>query len=206
MLKSDSIKELATALNLAQKDIGGAKKDSENPFFKSKYADLASVWAACKDGLLKNGLSICQIPKTDGDRVGVETILMHKSGEWIADTFYLKPVKSDPQAAGSALSYARRYALSAFTSVVQEDDDGNEATRPHQTSNQNVSKKTFDQESADSSGGQKIKPYSGTESQKAALTEMLVERNIPVDKWEAIGQKMIGRYSKDINKVILETT
>lgn len=128
MQQSEQINELAAALALAQAEIGGAKKDSSNPFFKSKYADLASVMDACREPLTKNGLSIAQILINEENKVGCETKLMHKSGQWISGKFLLTPTKNDPQASGSAVTYARRYALAAIVGVVQEDDDGNKAS------------------------------------------------------------------------------
>lgn len=128
MDKSDSIKELATALNKAQDEMGGAVKGAANPFFKSKYADLAAVVQAIKEPFAVNGLSYSQFPISKDGLVGVETILMHKSGEFISSELLLSPTKKDPQAAGSAITYARRYALQALAGIPSEDDDGNKAS------------------------------------------------------------------------------
>jgi hypothetical protein len=128
MNKSDSIKELATALNLAQADMSGAKKKAANPFFKSKYADLNAVVDAIRQPFCDNGLSYSQFPLFRDGLVGVETILMHSSGEWISSELLLPMVKQDPQAAGSALTYARRYSLQAIAGIPSEDDDGNAAS------------------------------------------------------------------------------
>ena len=130
MNKSDSIKELATALAKAQGQIKGAVKDSANPFFKSKYADLASVVEAIRTAFAANGLSYIQsVEPSDKDEVRVETTILHSSGEWIGCGVLALPVsKVDAQGYGSALTYARRYSLSAATGVAPEDDDGNAAT------------------------------------------------------------------------------
>lgn len=130
MNKSDSIKELATALAKAQGQIKGAVKDSANPFFKSKYADLASVVEAIRSAFAANGLSYIQsVEPSDKDEVRVETTILHSSGEWIGCGVLALPVsKVDAQGYGSALTYARRYSLSAATGVAPEDDDGNAAT------------------------------------------------------------------------------
>jgi len=125
--KSDSIKELSAALSKAQAEIKGASKDSANPFFKSKYADLASVWDACRDPLTKNGLSVSQPPSADGAKVTVETILMHESGEWMSTALTMTAKDDSPQAIGSTITYARRYALAAMTGVAPDDDDGEAA-------------------------------------------------------------------------------
>lgn len=130
MNKSESIKELATALAKAQGQIKGAVKDSANPFFKSKYADLASVVEAIRSAFAANGLSYVQsVEPSDKDEVRVETTILHSSGEWINCGVLALPVsKVDAQGYGSALTYARRYSLSAATGVAPEDDDGNAAT------------------------------------------------------------------------------
>jgi len=128
--KSESIAELAKALAKAQGEMEAAKKDSANPFFNSHYADLASVRDAIREPFAKNGLAVAQIPAsvaTDGT-VRLSTMLMHASGEWIAGDLTMKAIKNDPQAIGSCLTYARRYALSAITGVATEDDDAEGAT------------------------------------------------------------------------------
>lgn len=128
-MKSDQINELASALSKAQGQIKGAIKDTSNPFFKSKYADLASVWDACREPLSGNGLSVMQT--TIGDdptKVTVVTTLAHTSGQWIQGQLTLMPAKADPQGIGSAITYARRYALAAIVGVAPDDDDGNAAS------------------------------------------------------------------------------
>jgi hypothetical protein len=130
MNKSESIAALAEALAKAQGAMKGAVKDSANPFFKSKYADLASVVEAIRVAFSSNGLSYIQtVQPSDKDEVRVETTLLHSSGEWIACGFLSLPVsKADAQGYGSALTYARRYSLSAAAGVAAElDDDGNAA-------------------------------------------------------------------------------
>jgi hypothetical protein len=130
---SQSIKELATALCKAQAAMKEAKKDAENPGFKrdgkaSKYADLESVWEACKDALTKNGLSVVQGGTIIDGHACLETILLHSSGEFIKSTFRLNATKNDPQGIGSAITYYRRYSLASMVGVVQADDDGNAAS------------------------------------------------------------------------------
>ncbi|PCI53662.1 MAG: single-stranded DNA-binding protein [Alphaproteobacteria bacterium] len=130
MEKSEDIKELATALSKAQGEMGGASKDAANPFFKSKYADLGSVVHALKQPFADNGLSYSQFPIAENDRVGVETILMHKSGQWLSNSVLFKPTKQDVQGAGSVITYARRYSLQALAGIPSEDDDGTAASAP----------------------------------------------------------------------------
>jgi len=124
---SEKVENLFTALNAAQAVMSGAKKDAENPHLRSKYADLASVWDACRGPLTSNGLAVIQMPSSDGPEVTVTTLLTHKSGEWIASDLTLTSDKNTPQGAGSAITYARRYGLSAMAGIAPEDDDGNEA-------------------------------------------------------------------------------
>lgn len=125
MNKSESIKEIATALNKAQAEMSGAKKKETNPFFKSKYADMNAVVDAVRIPFSENGLSYSQFPLFEDGKVGVETILMHSSGEWISSVLLLPMTKQDPQSAGSAITYARRYALQSIAGIPAEDDDGN---------------------------------------------------------------------------------
>lgn len=131
MKTSESIAKIAEAMAIVQKGMQPALKDSANPFFKSKYADLASVSAACKDLMAANGIAVIQSPGECADKqMSLTTRLIHKSGEWIEGTLSIPLPKFDPQAYGSALTYARRYSLAAFAGVVTDDDDGNAATRP----------------------------------------------------------------------------
>lgn len=129
MEKSESIKSLAIAMCKAQSEMGGAHKGANNPFFKSKYADLGSVVEAVKEPFAANGLSYAQFPINDGDKVGVETILMHESGEWLMNSFTVKASKLDAQGAGSVITYCRRYGLQAVAGIPSEDDDGNAASK-----------------------------------------------------------------------------
>lgn len=127
MEQSEQINELAASLSKAQGKITGALKDSSNPFFKTKYADLASVWDACREQLSANGLAVVQTVSGEGEMLRVTTSLIHSSGQWMRDTLPLKPSKSDPQGIGSAITYARRYALAAIVGVAQIDDDAEAA-------------------------------------------------------------------------------
>lgn len=128
--KTASLAKLAVALSKAQAKVENAMKDSTNPHFKSKYADLASVVAACKEALAANGLSVIQIPSADGPKVRVRTILLHESGEYVSGILEMVAQQNTPQSIGSCITYARRYALSAFVGVAPDDDDGNAASPP----------------------------------------------------------------------------
>lgn len=128
MEKSESIKELATAICHFQGAVEKIKKSEINPFFKSKYADLSSILDVIRQPLFENGLSFVQFPKGEHE---LETILMHTSGEWMSECYSMPPVKNDPQGLGSAITYQRRYALGAILGLnIDVDDDGNEASKP----------------------------------------------------------------------------
>lgn len=129
MNKSNELNELGVALAKAQGQIKNAVRDSDNPFFKSRYADLAAVWDVCRKPLSDNGLSIVQSVTSDSDHHYVETMMLHSSGQWINDTVKLTLKADDMQAMGSAITYARRYSLAAFAGVApDDDDDGNAAS------------------------------------------------------------------------------
>ena len=127
MNTSESIKNLAASLCKAQAEMGGAVKDSKNPFFKSDYADLTSVIKAIKEPFANHGLSYTQFPTNDDGRIGVSTLLMHESGEYLEHSYTLPTTKADPQAAGSAITYARRYALQSIAGIPTADDDAESA-------------------------------------------------------------------------------
>jgi hypothetical protein len=126
MKMSETIDQLATALSIAQGQIEDATKSSKNDFYKSKYADLASVRAAVRQPFADNGLSVVQFPRTVSGGVEVETMLLHSSGEFMAETLFM-PVKHEPHPIGSGISYARRYALMSIANLAADDDDGNAA-------------------------------------------------------------------------------
>lgn len=125
---SNDCDKLFAALAKAQAKIQGAHKDKRNPHFQSKYADLASVWDACREALSENGLCVSQILDFDAHNTILVTILGHVSGQSLTSRMPLVMDKPTAQAMGSALTYARRYALAAIVGVAPEDDDGNAAT------------------------------------------------------------------------------
>jgi hypothetical protein len=147
MEMSTSIASLAASLAKAQATIVGAVKDSDNPFYHSKYADLATVWEACRAALTANGLAIIQTPRTTfstapeietftarsgetrsrvkvATTVELTTLLVHASGEWASGTVAAMCANADPQSIGSAITYLRRYGLAALVGIAQVDDDG----------------------------------------------------------------------------------
>jgi hypothetical protein len=125
--KSESIKELASALSKAQGVFENPAFDAKNPHFKSDYASLASVRNAVMPVLSTHGLALLQLlGNTEAGEISCETLLTHESGEWISNVFCIKPTKPDAHGAGSAATYARRYSMMAILGVVgDDDDDGN---------------------------------------------------------------------------------
>jgi hypothetical protein len=132
--QSAEINLLAEAIVTAQTQMQPAIKDSTNPFFKSKYADLSTVWAAVRPFLV-NSIAITQLPMESGNHhIVLDTQLTHVSGQWMRSRITMPVSKDDPQGYGSALTYARRYALGCMTGLVtEEDDDGNAASKPKYT-------------------------------------------------------------------------
>lgn len=130
MKTSENISEISKALAKAQGAIQPAKKDNENGFTKSKYADIASVRESIRSHLCENGLSVWQDVTTNESNVSVHTRLTHISGEWVEFGPLNMPIaKKDAHGIGSAITYGRRYALCSALCLVSEDDDGNEATK-----------------------------------------------------------------------------
>lgn len=131
MNRSDQVNEIFTALAKAQGQIEDASKDSTNPHFKSKYADLAAVRDAIREPLSSNGIAYIQLPRTVAGGVEVETILGHSSGQFISETLMIPLPQMTAQTIGSATSYAKRYALMGMVGIAasEDDDDGNEASR-----------------------------------------------------------------------------
>lgn len=139
MHKSDEINELATAMAAAQGELENATKKAENPAFKRdgqamKYADLAEVLNTVRPVFAAHGLSIVQMPSFADGVAHVETILMHKSGQWISNVASAPVGKQDAQGVGSVITYLRRYSSAAFAGIAQEDDDANASIKPdHKT-------------------------------------------------------------------------
>jgi hypothetical protein len=184
MKRSESISKIAPALLKAQQDMGNAKKDSKNPFYKSSYADLNSVREVVTDPLHQNGVSILQL-NTPGEsgRNFVTTVLLHISGEFISsDTEIICKEANNPQALGSAISYARRYGLSSMLSVGAEDDDGNAASNIKRKS-EIVSNKPLEHAvNQDSSAGEYVIQV-GQKLKGKKLREVSMSELISFAKW-----------------------
>jgi hypothetical protein len=127
MNMSPAVGQLAKALSAAQGEMPGAVKDANNPFFKSKYADISSIKEASQQHLTKHGLAIVCAPSSEGARVTVTTVLMHESGEWISCSLSATAKDESPQSTGSCVTYLRRYGIQSLLNIASEDDDGEAA-------------------------------------------------------------------------------
>ena len=130
-MQSATVGKIAEALCAAQAELPAAIKNGKNPHLKNRYADLNAIYEAARDTLAKHGLAVVQtMQPTDGSRAHVRTTLLHKSGEWIAGELTM-PLdrQGGAQGMGSAITYARRYSLSAIIGIVTEEDDDAEAAQ-----------------------------------------------------------------------------
>lgn len=128
MKTSEATDAINTAMAAVQAKIEGAKKDSNNPHFNKKYADLESCWCACRAALTENHIAVIQAPVKNDRGAEIQTRLAHKSGQWIEDDGLFIPAdRANAHGYGSAMTYARRYALCAMVGICPEDDDGNSA-------------------------------------------------------------------------------
>jgi hypothetical protein len=188
MIMSPSIAKFAPALLKAQSSMGNAVKDSKNPFFKSSYADLNSVREASHPQLNANDIMVLQpMIQKDGKNY-VRTLLLHSSGEYIGSDTEITVAKiNDPQAMGSAITYARRYGLQALVSLGAEDDDGNKAMgfKPGQKEyhDSKKTKETSEQTSPEVTTTTLVDTPKITKSSfRKALTEKVVpDEHIPKD-------------------------
>ena len=183
MNKSESIKELSTALAKFQGEVKNPTNTAQNPFYKSSYAPLNDVLNLVRPILSKNGLSVVQAPSGDGESIIVTTTLLHNSGEYIEfPPLVLKADKATAQGAGSAITYARRYALSAILGISSEDDDdGNHAT--------------WDKEATKEST---VPNKSLTESQFKRLYAIAHAAGINAD---TVGAQVQAKFNKGVNEL-----
>lgn len=129
MKSSEQINEIAAALAKAQGVIENPAKDSKNPHFNSRYADLAAGLNAVRAALSANGIAVVQATSLEGETMMLETKLAHTSGQWISSDYPVCRFPTKHQEAGSALTYARRYSLFSLIGIAGDDDDGNEASK-----------------------------------------------------------------------------
>lgn len=140
----------AQAFLKLQAAIKPAVKDANNPAFRSKYADLGAVWEAVKQPLQDSGFSVIQSPDFDSAEMWLKTTILHISGDKMEGRYPIRPSKQDPQGYGSALTYARRYSISAMLGVIaDDDDDGNAASNVSQRQTATPAKSEVDQDQVD---------------------------------------------------------
>jgi hypothetical protein len=131
MNKSESVKEIAPAFLAAQMKMQPAPKDAKNPHFNSKYSDYESVVTAVRGPLNESDIAFMQPVRVTDAGVEIETVLMHKSGEFYSETLLVPLTRRDAQGVGSAISYGKRYGLQSMCGLPSADDDGNEASAPN---------------------------------------------------------------------------
>lgn len=177
MRTSENIQDIAKALVLAQKEIEPARKNAQNPFYKSKYADLGEVIDAVKSPLNNHGiafLQMCGVGADGGDVV--TTMLLHETGQFIATETKIHAIKQDPQEYGKAISYAKRYALQAALGLATEDDDGNSASGK-----------------SDQHKAQQKAPAKQTANPEPPKVEIVTDNKVLNDAWTAFQQTHAGK-------------
>lgn len=195
---SAEIGKLAEALAMAQGSMENAAKSSANPFFKSKYADLAEVWNTIREPLSKNGLSVVQAPVgIDGRSVKIMTMLLHKSGQYVRTVTTIPCAKSDAQGIGSALTYGRRYALSALVGIAQEDDDGNAAVQHSAATPRRQARRT--------PPAKKVASPEQVEAMKKALEEKMSGINIE-DFCQTVYKRPLAELTETEANSVIERT
>jgi hypothetical protein len=140
MKTSENVNDIFLALIKAKETLTNAPKNATNPFFKSNYADLATVLDTINCPLKENGLMILQSPCSIEGNLGLTTRIIHVSGQWVEESFPIPLTKNDPQALGSAVTYSRRYSLAAMMGITQEDDDGHSAVETIDDIKKNIDK------------------------------------------------------------------
>ncbi len=192
MRTSESIKNIAKAMAQFQAEVKNPANTADNPFFKSKYAPLNDVLNLVRPILTKHGLSVLQSPSGDGEHITVTTLITHESGEWIeSDPLTLKAEKANAQGVGSAVTYARRYALSAMLGISSEDDDdGNYASSAKDKQNEQTDAQTSKTEE---------------KATKEQLNKIYVEANRLGLSADIMKELIADRYKKSSSKELTKT-
>jgi hypothetical protein len=190
MEHSEQIELLATALNKVQQTELFALTDKENPFFKSKYADLSSVWSVARKPLTENGLSVSQTMDkgSNGDPV-IITTLFHNSGQWLRGRLEIPAPKKDPQSFGAAITYGRRYSLAAILGICPEDDDAESAMKRNNNSKKKASKPAPKKETKTQKGDD-----AATQAQYKKLYAMLKNNGFEDDDVELFKDFLKDKY------------
>ena len=185
MNTSETIGALATALCEAQGEFEAVEKSAANPFFKSKYADLASIIEATAPVLHKHGLSITQAVDWDGEHDLLTSRLTHTSGEYMQSTMRLFLVKTDPQGQGSAVTYARRYQIQSMLNLRTVDDDANSASS-NTPAPATTTRRKAPAPVADSDTGEVVDPNLATPKQLGFIAKLFVDKGFSDDHTERI--------------------
>lgn len=219
---SANIGALAAALAAAQGEMEPAPKDSVNPHFKSRYADLASCVRVAGPVLAKHGLAVVQAPLVDTatGMVGLVTRLLHKSGEWIESDYWCKPRDLSPQSVGASITYLRRYAYCAMTGLVSDDDDAESAQPSHGHGDRRESRRDAppprepeQRRAAPRQGSPAGAPpandkpaeasiYTGTSEQAQQIEKILEKRKVPKALWPEIDEQLRGKPSTALWDII----
>ena len=193
---SPTVGKIGAALAAAQKQIANPKADSPNPFFKSKYADLAAVIDAVRDPLSDHEIARAQFPLSRDGETGLLTILIHSSGEWIRSRVFCKPLQPGPQALGSVLTYLRRYSLAAATGLAQTDDDANAASATVPEAKREKKQRMvpmFVQDRVKGEWTQIGEAPALSQGQQAEIKILQAELQVGVEQWQA---KLYSRFGK----------
>lgn len=180
MNRSESIENIAKALVAFQGNVTNPKKTADNPFFQSKYAPLEEIINTIRPVLAKHGLSVIQLPSKTNGEIEVTTMILHESGEWIqSEPLKLKVEKDTPQGAGSAITYARRYSLSAMLGIESEgDDDANIASGNKRKKAQNNKQLARQQPKKSTANKPVNKPANNTANSKKGPQGLVSEKQV----------------------------
>lgn len=200
-MQSDQVDQIFTALSKAQGQMKAAIKDSKNPYFKSNYADLNSVFEACRNQLSENGLCVSQTMFFQEGQNYLITTLGHTSGQWIKSMAPIICAKPDAQSFGSAVTYMRRYSLSSICGIsTDEDDDGNKAVGKREEKSEPVEVITKAQ-------AEELRLLKATANKEAShnVDKMLIEKKLtlatlPVTGYSYIKDLLLKNQSQDTTK------
>lgn len=211
MQRSESIGQLGLALSKAQKAYLPLKKESTNPYYNSKYADLAAVIEATKDALADNELAVTQLPTFEDGKAVVRTLLIHSSGEWLEESLPLALpftkdkntgdvfIKDDPQSMSLSITYGRRIAYQSIVGIASdEDDDGNTATGKTVTHNQPP--KVNQTPAKPKNAPRPSENVQKTDNKQPELPENVNDDGLPSKEEMTTIKKMVREYSEKTDK------
>jgi hypothetical protein len=200
--RSPSISKLAAALVAAQAEVQNPTKNKQNPHLKNWYADLTATLAAVLPVLAKHKLAVVQMPCELDDAPALTTLVIHESGEWLETTAKTRPVKTDPQNIGSAMTYARRYALQAIAGVAAEDDDDGHAASQPAKAQPSATMKPVLSERLDSAP--KAEPVSAWAQTVVAKLKAAITRDVGVELWNEVEAAVKGQGVRPADKAAID--